>query len=141
MIADTVGSDTIVRKALIRGRIVQIMRHRRDASSMGRIGQGTEHSRLFVWGHIGRGRNTLHPYRCLPLFSPTQLDKTPIRVVFLAPLSSVVRILQAVPFPRGMTWRKYKLLILPNASFSDGPFQAYCTVCLVAKTGIVNKTD
>jgi hypothetical protein len=128
-----------------------------DASSKKRVFiQGT-HRLSFIRDVLAQGRNiqdfsfgatsvgddihfTLKG--CPSPSPPARLDKTPVSVVFLAPLSSVVRILQSVPLsPCGMTWRKYKLLILPNASFSDGLFQAYCTVCLVAKTGIVNKTD
>jgi hypothetical protein len=46
------GWDTSVRDSLSKGRIIQWMRHPRDTSSTGCIG---EQPRLCVWGQIGRG--------------------------------------------------------------------------------------
>jgi hypothetical protein len=123
--------DTLVREASTRRRIVQKTHfYPRNAPSIvykGCIGPGTRHSRLFVRGHIGRGRNTLHPYRLSPSFLQLSWTRR-LSVSFFYSLCPLwLEYYKLSPLsPRGMTWRKYKLLILPNASFSDGPFQAYC---------------
>ncbi len=72
------GRATLVKGALTRGRIVQRMRPRRDASSMGRDIQEFSFGDTSVGDEIHR---TLTGFP--PPSPPAKLNKTPISVVLL----------------------------------------------------------